>query len=134
MKQLATDNYDFARLINDGYVYVDKTDMLWRLANGKNGTLFFISRPRRFGKSLMLSTLKYLFEGRKELFKGLKIEKKRWNWSQTYPVIDLNMSDFDKEGTREGFRRSLVSSLKRRIDAEKLTYGKDRLVHDCRLR
>jgi hypothetical protein len=79
MKQLATDNYDFARLINDGYVYVDKTDMLWRLANGKNGTLFFISRPRRFGKSLMLSTLKYLFEGRKELFKGLKIAKKKWD-------------------------------------------------------
>ena len=125
MKQLATDNYDFARLINDGYVYVDKTDMLWRLANGKNGTLFFISRPRRFGKSLMLSTLKYLFEGRKELFKGLKIEKKKWNWSKTYPVIDLNMSDFDKEGTREGFRRSLVSSLKRRLDAAKITYGKD---------
>ena len=122
MKQLATDNYDFARLINDGYVYVDKTDMLWRLANGKNGTLFFISRPRRFGKSLMLSTLKYLFEGRKELFKGLKITKKKWDWSKTYPVIDLNMSDFDKEGTREGFRLSLRTMLQERLEKEEIPY------------
>jgi len=91
MKPIATDNYDFERLITDGYVYVDKTDMLWRLANGKNGTLFFISRPRRFGKSLMLSTFKCLFEGKRKLFKGLKIEKKKWDWSKTYPVIDLNM-------------------------------------------
>ena len=122
MKQLATDNYDFARLINDGYVYVDKTDMLWRLANGKNGTLFFISRPRRFGKSLMLSTLKYLFEGRKELFKGLKIAKKKWDWSKTYPVIDLNMSDFDKEGTLEGFRLSLRTMLQERLEKEGIPY------------
>ena len=125
MKSIATDNYDFKTLIENGYVYVDKTDMLWKLANGKNGTLFFISRPRRFGKSLMLSTLKYLFQGEKKLFKGLKIEKKKWNWSQTYPVIELNMSDFDKEGTREGFRRSLSSALKRRLDAAKIAYGKD---------
>ena len=116
MKSIATDNYDFKTLIENGYVYVDKTDMLWKLANGKNGTLFFISRPRRFGKSLMLSTLKYLFQGEKKLFKGLKIEKKKWNWSQTYPVIDLNMSDFDKEGTREGFRRSLSSALRKPLE------------------
>ena len=125
MKSIATDNYDFKSLIESGYAYVDKTDMLWKLANGKNGTFFFISRPRRFGKSLMLSTLKCLFEGRKKLFKGLKIEKRKWNWAQTYPVIDLNMSDFDKEGTREGFRRSLSSALKRRLDAVKIAYGKD---------
>ena len=125
MKPIATDNYDFERLITDGYSYVDKTDMLWKLANGRNGTLFFISRPRRFGKSLMLSTFKYLFLGRKELFKGLKIEKRKWDWSKTYPVIDLNMSDFDKEGTREGFRRSLSSALRRRLDAAKIAYGKD---------
>ena len=91
VKTIATDNYDFKTLIENGYVYVDKTDMLWKLANGKNGTLFFISRPRRFGKSLMLSTFKYLFQGEKKLFKGLKIEKKKWDWSQTYPVIELNM-------------------------------------------
>ena len=130
MKSIATDTYDFEGLITGGYVYVDKTDMLWQLANGKNGVLFFISRPRRFGKSLMLSTLKCLFEGKKKLFKGLKIEKKKWNWAQTYPVIDLNMSDYDKEGTREGFRRSLSSALRKRLDAAKIAYGKDDVPGD----
>jgi len=122
MKSIATDNYDFKTLIENGYAYVDKTDMLWRLANGKNGTLFFISRPRRFGKSLMLSTLKYLFEGKKKLFKGLKVEKKKWNWSQTYPVIDLNMSDFDKEGTREGFRLALRTYLLESLERSSIPY------------
>ena len=55
MKPIATANYDFEKLINDGCVYVDKTDMLWKLASAKDG-IFFISRPRRFGKSLMLAT------------------------------------------------------------------------------
>ena len=122
MKSVATDNYDFKTLIESGYAYVDKTDMLWKLANGRNGTLFFISRPRRFGKSLMLSTLKYLFEGKKKLFKGLKIEKKKWNWSQTYPVIDLNMSDFDKEGTREGFRLALRTYLQESLERSSISY------------
>ena len=91
MKTLATANYDFEGLITGGYVYVDKTDMLYRLAKRDKDAIYFISRPRRFGKSLMLSTLKCLFEGKKELFKGLKIEKKKWDWSKTYPVISLNM-------------------------------------------
>ena len=99
MKPIATANYDFEKLITDGCVYVDKTDMLWKLASAKDA-VYFISRPRRFGKSLMISTFKYLFQGRKDLFKGLKIEKKKWDWSKTYPVIDLNMSDFD---TKESF-------------------------------
>ena len=90
MKPLATANYDFEKLITDGCVYVDKTDMLWKLASEKDA-IYFISRPRRFGKSLMLSTFKCLFEGKKKLFKGLKIEKKKWDWSKTYPVISLNM-------------------------------------------
>ena len=90
MKPIATANYDFEKLITGGSVYVDKTDMLWKLASSKDA-IFFISRPRRFGKSLMLSTFKYLFQGKRELFKGLKIEKKKWDWSKTYPVIELNM-------------------------------------------
>jgi len=124
MKPIATDNYDFERLITDGYAYVDKTDMLWKLANGKNGTLFFISRPRRFGKSLMLSTFKYLFQGKKNLFKGLKIEKKKWDWSQTYPVIDLNMSDYDQTQGREAFRAALCDDLESRLDAAEIPYKK----------
>ena len=115
MKPIATANYDFESLIKGGYVYVDKTDMLWKLAANEQDAIYFISRPRRFGKSLMLSTFKYLFQGKRSLFKGLKIEKKKWDWSKTYPVIELNMSDFDKEGTREGFRYALRAELRKRL-------------------
>ena len=62
----------FERIINEGYVYVDKTEMIYNLAHG--GSIFFLSRPRRFGKSLLISTLKSYFLGQKELFKGLKID------------------------------------------------------------
>ena len=93
IEKIATDIYSFENLRKGGYVYVDKTDLLWRLASEKEGRQFFISRPRRFGKSLMLSTLKCLFEGRKDLFRGLKIEKRRWAWKTTYPVVMLNMAD-----------------------------------------
>ena len=62
----------FSNIIEDGFVYVDKTDMVYSLAKGK---VYFLSRPRRFGKSLLISTLESYFQGKKELFKGLKIEK-----------------------------------------------------------
>ena len=91
MEKIATDSYSFEKLRKNGFVYVDKTDLLWRLAAMKDGSQFFISRPRRFGKSLMLSTLKCIFEGRRDLFKGLKIEKKRYDWKR-YPVVHLDMS------------------------------------------
>ena len=58
---------DFAQIIQDGYVYVDKTDLVYKLAT--EGKIYFLSRPRRFGKSLLLSTLKYYFQGRRDLFK-----------------------------------------------------------------
>ena len=75
MEKIATATYSFEKLRRAGYVYVDKTDMLWRLVSETEDSQFFIARPRRFGKSLMLSTLKCIFEGKRELFKGLKIEK-----------------------------------------------------------
>ena len=56
--------------------------------------LYYLPRPRRFGKSLMISTLKALFQGRRELFKGLKIEKTDWDWQkEVYPVLHLDMSN-----------------------------------------
>ncbi len=112
MKPIATANYDFEKLINDGCVYVDKTDMLWKLAAAKDA-IYFILRPRRFGKSLMLSTFKCLFQGKKKLFRGgLKIAKKKWNWAQTYPVIDLNMSDFDKAVYVFEFNKSAKAAVR----------------------
>ena len=62
----------FEKIIENDYVYVDKTDLIYSMVKG--GTIYFLSRPRRFGKSLLVSTLKNYFLGRKELFKGLAID------------------------------------------------------------
>lgn len=89
---------DFERIIQDGYVYVDKTDLVYRLAN--EGHIYFLSRPRRFGKSLLLSTLKYYFLGRRDLFRGLAIDRLETDWKE-YPVFHLSFatSDFLNAGT-----------------------------------
>lgn len=79
----------FEKIITQGMTYVDKTDLVYKLANGSQNN--FLSRPRRFGKSLLVTTLQAYFEGRKELFKGLAIEKLEKNWVK-YPVIHLDMS------------------------------------------
>lgn len=98
----------FDRIIEDGFVYVDKTDMIYSLA--KDGSIYFLSRPRRFGKSLLVSTLKNYFLGRKELFKGLKIDALEKDW-KVYPVfhIDFNGSNFMKRGILENRINSYVS-------------------------
>ena len=111
MEKITTDISSFENLRKGGYVYVDKTDLLCRLAADKEGRQFFISRPRRFGKSLMLDTLRCLFEGRRELFKGLKIEKKCWDWEKTYPVVMLNMADVVAP-TVDKLRENLLAMVK----------------------
>ena len=78
-----------SRTCAGGYTYVDKTGILWPLANDSIGRQFFLARPRRFGKSLLVSTLKSLFEGNREFFQGLAIEPK-WNWAKSWPVIHLD--------------------------------------------
>ncbi len=83
---------DFKELRTGNYYYVDKTHSIHDLLKS-GGRYYFLSRPRRFGKSLLVSTLQCLFEGEKELFKGLYIEDK-WDWSTKYPVLRLN---FDGE-------------------------------------
>ena len=90
----------FERVINEGYVYVDKTDLIYSLV--KDGSIYFLSRPRRFGKSLLVSTLENYFLGRRELFKGLKIDGLEREWLE-YPVfhVDFNGSNFLEEGTLE---------------------------------
>ena len=80
---------DFASLIQDGCVYIDKTETICNLVT--NLKYVFLSRPRRFGKSLTISTLDYLFQGKKELFKGLWIYN-HWNWKETNPVIRIDFS------------------------------------------
>ena len=83
MKQYPIGIQDFARIINRNMVYVDKTDLVYQLASTEG--VYFLSRPRRFGKSLLVSTLKYYFQGHKELFKGLMMEQLEHEWEQ-YPV------------------------------------------------
>ena len=98
----------FERIIQEGYVYVDKTDIIYDLTH--NGSIYFLSRPRRFGKSLLVSTLENYYSGRKELFRGLAIEKMETEWNE-YPVfhVDFNGSNFTKQGILENRISSYIS-------------------------
>ena len=83
----------FAKIREEDFLYIDKTKDVYQLA--KDGGYYFLSRPRRFGKSLLVTTLEAYFQGRKELFEGLAISKMETEWKQ-YPVlhIDLNAADY----------------------------------------
>ena len=99
---------NFEDLRCGGYIYVDKTMLLYNLAT--TGKYYFLSRPRRFGKSLMLSTLDAYFSGKRELFKGLNMERLEKNWV-VYPVLhmDLNTEKYDSE---ESLENKIELSLK----------------------
>lgn len=84
-----TGRADFESIINEGFLYVDKTERMYEMIGSRK--FVFLSRPRRFGKSLLVNTLCAYFEGKKELFKGLKISEYETDWIQ-YPVIKLDMS------------------------------------------
>lgn len=85
---------NFEDLRKEGYCYVDKTELMYQLV--QSGKYYFLSRPRRFGKSLLLSTIQAYFEGKKELFHGLAVEQLEQEWN-TYPVLhlDLNAQKYD---------------------------------------
>ena len=91
---------DFEKIIEGNYVYVDKTALIYRLVT--EGNIYFLSRPRRFGKSLLVSTLEAYFKGRKDLFKGLAIDELETEWAE-YPVfhLDFNGSNFTKPNVLE---------------------------------
>ena len=99
IKVPTTGVHDFEMLVTDEEAkYVDKTALLYELARHKADAQLFISRPRRFGKSLMLSTLKAMFEGRRDLFKGLAIDKLPWEgWETPHPVYSFTMGDVSGE-------------------------------------
>ncbi|GBU07363.1 ATPase AAA [Bacteroidales bacterium] len=108
LKRIATDIYSFEDLISRNSLYVDKTDFIHEMLTGDTD-YFFLSRPRRFGKSLTISTLKAVFQGKRELFKGLKIEHLDYDWKE-YPVIHLDMGRVATE-TREILNESLNNLL-----------------------
>jgi hypothetical protein len=109
LRNLPLGEQNFKKIVEKNLLYVDKTEEIYKLLS-TGGTYFFLSRPRRFGKSLLVSTLESIFLGEKELFKDLwiydKIDFKK------YPVIKLTMNDLRYSGTIEDFENSLLDQLK----------------------
>ncbi|MEZ4888513.1 MAG: AAA family ATPase [Chitinophagales bacterium] len=108
MKKLPIAKSSFEKIIEEGFVYVDKTKEIYDLIN--YSPYAFLSRPRRFGKSLLLSTLEAMFQGKKELFKGLWIEDKI-EWKE-YPVIRIDFGDMNYQSL-ELFEQQMTQLLKR---------------------
>ena len=98
----------FERIIKEDKLYIDKTEYIYRMTH-TSGKYFFLSRPRRFGKSLLTSTFQSYFEGRKELFKGLAIEQLETEWTE-YPVLHFDMSG-GKHLDKEGLQRYILHTL-----------------------
>ena len=103
----------FEKIRKDGYLYVDKTDIIWQLAN-RNKTYNYLSRPRRFGKSILVDTLEAYFLGKKELFEGLKIMQLETEWVKR-PVIRLDMS---RAGAEPETLRSYLNNIFRQYEGE----------------
>lgn len=113
MKKLPIGIQTFSELINDNYYYVDKTPLIAKLA--ETGKYYFLSRPRRFGKSLLLSTLASAFRGEKALFNGLYLAN-NWDWSKQYPVIHLSFGGgvpHTVDALTQNFRFSLKENANR---------------------
>ncbi len=109
---------DFPEIREKGCLYVDKTALVHRMANGPSKYVF-LSRPRRFGKSLLVSTLQAYFEGRKDLFKGLAIEGQETEWAK-YPVISIDLA-FIKDASVDRLGKGLDKSLREYENV----YGRD---------
>jgi hypothetical protein len=106
---------NFEKIRNDGYVYVDKTDLIYKLAD--TGSYYFLSRPRRFGKSLLISTMDAYFSGKRELFKGLAIEKLEQKWAK-HPILHLDLNTAKYES-----KESLDSVLNDTLSYWEQSYG-----------
>ena len=124
MKPIATDTADFPSLRNRKCIYVDKTMYMHRLISSVNASLFFVSRPRRFGKSLTISALKAIFQGRRELFEGLAIDKTDWAWEK-YSVIHFEFNDVDTTSL-ERFDTSFAIHVQDRLEEAGYSYDKSR--------
>ena len=103
----------FERIIKDGYIYVDKTDLVWELAH--YAKFIFLNRPRRFGKSLLTSTLDSYFKGDRELFEGLKIMQLEKEWTK-YPVLHLDLSITKGQDSAESLRETLMWMMNPLVD------------------
>ncbi len=109
MKKLPIGLNSLEKIVKENKVYVDKTKYILQLI--ENGDYYFLSRPRRFGKTLTVDVLMHLFEGHKELFEGLYIHDK-WDWSKTYPVIRIDFSGGDFS-SKKGFEERVLTLLEK---------------------
>ncbi len=121
MKKLPIGIQTFRDIIEGNYYYVDKTPFIKELL--ENGKVYFLSRPRRFGKSLLISTMKEAFSGEKELFKGLYLYN-NWDWTKKHPVIHISfgIGEFQE---KEGLKRSINYILDEHIDKYKVDIKKE---------
>ena len=109
MKDITSSVYNFEDLVQGNFLYVDKTEYIWQLIRPAK-EMYFLSRPRRFGKSLTVSTLKAVFEGKKELFRDLAIYDKPYDW-KSYPVIHLDLNGWNFS-TRDELNSSLCGLVR----------------------
>lgn len=107
MKKLPIGIQTFSKLITENYIYVDKTDIIYDLIS--SGKYYFLSRPRRFGKSLFISTLESLFSNEKELFENLAISRLTYEWKK-YPIIKISFASLD-HASPEDLKNSLKLHL-----------------------
>ena len=116
MKGLPTGRQNFKAIVREDLIYVDKTHRIYELIT--KGRLYFLSRPRRFGKSLLISTFSYLFSGQKDLFKNLKINQKTdYSWD-TYPILQFNFAAYGHQ----------VENLEAHLSFEIQKYAKEHKV------
>ena len=118
MRKLPIGIQTFEEIRRDGYLYVDKTAMVYQIANV--GKPYFLSRPRRFGKSLLLSTFEAYFQGRKDLFQGLAIEQLEKEWEE-YPVLHLDLNARKYETAAD-----LTAMLNQYLEKWELLYGQEK--------
>lgn len=111
---------DFKNLRDRGLVYIDKTEFVMKIAE-EGSQYFFLARPRRFGKSLFLSTLQYFFEGRRELFKGLAVDSMEWDWQQ-YPVLrlDLNTESYEGKGDLDSLFNNTLQKWENKFEIDRI--------------
>ncbi|MEM7402895.1 MAG: AAA family ATPase [Myxococcota bacterium] len=113
---------EFTDLMQGGFVYVDKTQQIYQLLRVAKRP-YFLARPRRFGKSLLISTLEALFQGRRELFEGLWMEQHSpWDWSQQHPVIRLDMS-LIANATPQELKQGLCHAVRRAAAYNRIELG-----------
>jgi len=118
LKPLPLGIQTFSDIIVNDYIYIDKTKIIHEMLAKEKGA-YFLSRPRRFGKSLLVDTLKEIFEGNQNLFKGLWIYDK-WNWEEKYPTIKISFGLKGTDNSVEGLQKSMDFSLNEIIKYENL--------------